>query len=159
MSLGNAPAQRRGEKDKTMAITQTDQAATDSPSVDAGCYALPVLSCDDCGACCFEQGSPPGYLGLMNGVLSRDEWPDEDDIPRLDSMPDEARAVLLAYGADLRSGKADGDGACVWLDQTTMRCRWYEHRPQICRDLDRGSEGCRSWRDEYNIDVDAIRSA
>lgn len=37
----NAPALRRGEKEKTMASTPTNKPANDSPSVDAGCSIAP----------------------------------------------------------------------------------------------------------------------
>ena len=114
---------------------------------------LPIISCDDCGACCFEQGSPPGYLCLLMQPSEQVDWPDAEDLPRLKTLPEDARAALLDYAADLGDGTVIGEGPCCWLDQKTNRCRWYDWRPQICRDLDVGSEGCRCWRDEYNVDV------
>lgn len=107
------------------------------------------MNCNNCGACCFEQGSPPGYAVV---VLNPQDWPEwTGDHARVAALPDDARAELLTGITD------DPDGPCCWLDLTTNRCRWYEHRPQICRDLDVGSEGCRVWRDEYNIDVEALK--
>ena len=109
------------------------------------------MNCDNCGACCFEQGSPPGYTLLMDG-REHPDWPDQVDLIRVATLPRAARKRLNQYLCDLRRGRVTGDGPCCWLNQQTMRCRYYEHRPQICRDLDVGSEGCLSWRDEYNIE-------
>ena len=91
------------------------------------------------------------------------------------AMPQDSAALAAAVEPRLRHGKCQqqaddtyhrqlladevsGDAPCCWLDRDTNRCRWYEFRPQICRDLDCGSEGCRSWRDEYNIDVARLQS-
>jgi Fe-S-cluster containining protein len=109
------------------------------------------MNCDNCGVCCFEQGSPPGYLLLLDG-RDHPDWPDQEDIERVKHLPPQARAHILRYKHKLRHGKVSGDGPCCWLNQQTNRCRFYDHRPQICRNLDVGSEGCRSWRDEYNVD-------
>lgn len=110
---------------------------------------LPITNCNNCGACCFEQGSPPGYSTV---ILNPENWPQwTGDHARVAALPDDARASLLDGMGE------DPNGPCCWLDQATMRCRWYEHRPQICRDVDRGSEGCRVWRDEYNIDVESLK--
>jgi Fe-S-cluster containining protein len=118
-----------------------------------------MMNCDNCGACCFEQGSPPGYGFLLHSdMMAVALWPDQADVERVLNLPTEAKAILDDYWLKLRAGKitGDGDSPCCWLDQQTMRCRFYEHRPQICRELDVDSEGCRSWRDEYNIDVEAL---
>lgn len=104
---------------------------------------LPILDCDDCGACCFEQGSPPVTC--------------EADMERILAAPPEAARAILLHLAGLDRGE-DADGVCCWLDQQTLRCRWYEHRPEICRDFVPGSEGCRAFRADYNIDVQRINS-
>lgn len=114
--------------------------------------------CDDCGACCFEQGSPPGYELFV--VDPAPAWvseipADDPDRLRAAALPPEARKAIRLYHASLTAGKGDGDRPCCWLDLATNRCRWYEHRPEICRELMPGSEGCQAWRDEYNLDVTA----
>lgn len=119
---------------------------------------IPILNCKDCGACCFEQGSPPGYGYLLAAnEHGREQWPDQTDLERIRNLPADALQAIKDYWRAMQADELDGDGPCCWLDQTTMRCRWYDHRPQICRDLDVGSEGCRVWRDEYNIDVEALK--
>ena len=119
---------------------------------------LPIIqNCDGCGACCFEQGSPPGYLWLLQlDAAARSSWPDEEDAARIDEIPADALAVIQDYARKLGSGEVSGEGACCWLDQQTLRCRWYDHRPQICRDFEVGSEACRTWRNEYNVDLEAL---
>lgn len=114
---------------------------------------LPITDCANCGACCFEQGSPPGYLAILSGT----PWPDGDDHARFAALPYHVRETLLIYRAQLMSGEVGGDWACCWIDQETKRCRFYDHRPDICREFEVGSEGCRCWRDEYNIDIEALR--
>ena len=115
--------------------------------------------CRDCGACCFEQGSPPSYVVFL--VEPMPPWvaeipADDPDRLRCAAMPEEARDAIRQYRAALMAGEADGDGPCCWLDLETKRCRWYEWRPEICRDLTPGSEGCQGWRDEYNVDVEEL---
>jgi uncharacterized protein len=119
---------------------------------------MPILNCDNCGACCFEQGSPPGYLMFLDPVppWAAEIPADDEDRLRFARLPAEAKAVLQLYAEAILAGIADGDGPCVWLDEETNRCRWYAHRPQICRDFEPGSEGCRCWRDEFNVDVEAL---
>jgi Fe-S-cluster containining protein len=66
------------------------------------------------------------------------------------TLPADAEAVVREYARRLMAGEIDGDGPCCWLDQEAKRCRWYSHRPQICRDLIVWSKGCRAWRGKYN---------
>tara|TARA_Y100000310_G_C20382363_1_gene668749 strand:+ start:367 stop:690 length:324 start_codon:yes stop_codon:yes gene_type:complete len=105
---------------------------------------FPVIeNCDGCGACCFEQSSPPSYL--------ESSWPDPEDMARYHTLPADAKAVLDEYRERLMAGEIQGDVPCCWLDTELMQCRFYSHRPNICRDFEVGSEGCRTWRDEYCI--------
>ncbi len=121
---------------------------------------LPILtSCTGCrGSCCREQGSPPGYLYLLGKTpAERANWPDAEDFERIDSLPREALRILNRYSARLMRGETatvDGkDPPCCWLNQQTGECRFYEHRPQICRDeLLVGDEACHAWREQYGID-------
>ena len=117
-----------------MAETATERTVPTS----AATTLLPVLSCDDCGACCFTQCSPPFVFG-----------------PGFDSPL--SGAVALDYQEGMAKREADGwpdDVPCFWLDLVSMRCRHYEHRPLVCREFDVGSEGCLAWRDEFNVDVE-----
>lgn len=112
--------------------------------------SLPIIeSCEGCGACCLEQSSPPGYVAMMaNGV---EAWPDETDHERFQSLPQMARIELEMYVEDLRADRLPGgELPCIWFDLKTRRCRYYEHRPSICRDgLLVNDEACRQWRTEY----------
>lgn len=112
-----------------------------------------IKSCAGCSACCLEQGSPPGYLLLLQmPPAERAAWPDQADVERVAHLPDEALARLADYHAKLMGAIVSGDGPCCWLDDQADRCAFYDHRPQICRDLAVGSAGCRSWRKLYSID-------
>lgn len=93
---------------------------------------LPIVeSCDHCGACCMQAGHPP-YI--------------DDERQWLDF---ELLALLNAYLATLEDD--DIGRPCIWLDLETRRCRHYEHRPQVCRDFQRGSDACRLVRWRYRI--------
>lgn len=116
---------------------------------------LPVIeSCDGCGACCMQQSSPPGYLYILSAPEHLAEYgPFAEDAERVRSLPPEAVALLNAHSERVLSGAYDdlGETPCCWLDLETRRCRFYEHRPSICRDgVELGDEACRSWRDEYH---------
>lgn len=114
---------------------------------------LPVIeSCEGCGACCMEQGSPPGYLWLRQlDPDARSAWPDEDDVKRVATLPAEAMAAVEEYAIKLMAGEVSGEGPCCWLDRQTMRCRWHEQRPQICRDFEVGSMPCQAYRHAYGV--------
>ena len=51
---------------------------------------------------------------------------------------------LVVEHAGARCMDQRGDGACVALDAATQLCTIYEHRPQTCRDFNRGGGLCRS---------------
>jgi Fe-S-cluster containining protein len=109
-------------------------------------------TCDNCGACCIAQCSPPGYLLLICQPQRSDEWPDKEDVERVKRLPHGALLVINRYRREAaRKGSLPDDAPCVWLDMKTMRCRWYEHRPQICRDFKSGSEDCQMWQDKFNV--------
>jgi hypothetical protein len=82
-----------------------------------------LTKCDNCGACCFEQGSPPGYLLLLSEG-DHSTWPDQEDLERVKSLPSEARRRLTTYRVKSSRGQS--------------------------------SEGRHVWRDEYNVDVEAL---
>jgi Fe-S-cluster containining protein len=87
---------------------------------------LPVLNCDDCGACCETQGTPP---------FAR--TPDDRPPPELDW---DRLAHRWRYDQSL---------PCLWYDPTTRRCRHYEFRPLACREaVVPGDENCLRFRAE-----------
>jgi Fe-S-cluster containining protein len=59
--------------------------------------------------------------------------------PGCDEVPEE----FVVEHEGVRCMDQRGDGACVALDPDTQRCTIYEHRPQVCRDFERGSALCR----------------
>jgi Fe-S-cluster containining protein len=100
----------------------------------------------------MEQQSPPGLLAFVPGGVGSDGWAHKADGERYHSAPLEARQLIIDHVHHLKAdpdGYGSADGPCVWLDQENRRCRFHEHRPQICRDFERGCDGCLAWRDEY----------
>ena len=97
----------------------------------------------------MEQSSPPGYVVII--ALGREAWPDEEDIERVAKLPQMARLELDMYLEDLRANRLPrGEQPCIWLDLSTRECRYYEHRPNICRDvLLMNDEACHRWREIY----------
>jgi uncharacterized protein len=128
-------------------------------------HSLPVLTCNDCGACCLTMGTPPGFILAFarqadSGFLKDDEG-DEDhpefaELLRLwESMPSEVRQELADYYGALWAGRvvdrAGEEQPCLWLDLQTRQCRHYEHRPPVCRDFAVGGQGCFSWRKKFGL--------
>ncbi|MEM7455682.1 MAG: YkgJ family cysteine cluster protein [Planctomycetota bacterium] len=102
---------------------------------------LPVISCDNCGACCMKMGHPPFFWSA--GMVTVDEfWV---------SMPADIREELQSYLNSLEDPTADVGQPCFWLDMQTKKCRHYEHRPQPCRDVEIGSPPCRTARADFQI--------
>ncbi|MEX2139801.1 MAG: YkgJ family cysteine cluster protein [Pirellulales bacterium] len=93
--------------------------------------ALAIASCDGCGACCMEQGRPP--------------YTDDE----LRFVPYELLAPIHEYVSTLEDD--DFGQPCIWLDEETKQCRHYEHRPQVCRDFERGGELCIQLRVRYKL--------
>lgn len=86
-------------------------------------------TCDDCGVCCLEIGSPP-FLGF-----------------ELESLPQDLRIEVFKQES---LGDREGSGQpCYWYDQVTRKCKHYEHRPMICRDFEIGSEFCLAYREKH----------
>ena len=115
--------------------------------------ALPIIeSCENCGACCFEQQSPPGFAMLLSQPhLAEGDSPFAEDFERLQALPETAMAELRTYLADLLDGKEPADGVCIWLDRERNRCRYHEQRPSTCRDFEIDSPECHEWRRQYGI--------
>lgn len=113
---------------------------------------LPVIeSCDGCGACCLEQGAPPDYVALRLNPSFAADPSFADDARRLQSLPAEARTLLDGYMDRKRSREAHHDGACVWFDEESRGCRFYDWRPSTCRVFELGSIGCRIYRRRQNL--------
>ena len=114
---------------------------------------LPIIeSCEGCGACCFEQQSPPGYVMLLSQPdLAEGDSPFAEDLQRLNKLPEAVLAELRKYLADLLDGKEPADRVCIWLDRRTNQCRHYEHRPSTCREFEINSGECHEWRFQYGV--------
>lgn len=85
-------------------------------------------ACLMCGTCCYSQLDT--YVRVTGGDWTRLG----DDAPRL--------AHFLGHRAFMRM--EDGHCAALRPDSATGEhvCSIYEQRPQICRDLARGSPSC-----------------
>lgn len=77
-----------------------------------------MADCDNCGACCREQDSPPGYVAILAGI----DWPDQDDVERVRMMPVELRDELRHY----MDGRHTDGAPCLWHDAERRTCRHYE---------------------------------
>jgi len=88
--------------------------------------------CLACGACCFSE------LAAYARVTG-------DDYARLGD-----RAEELVWFEGNRAYLRMASGRCsaleVHADTGELRCRAYESRPQVCRDLARGSPECEAER-------------
>lgn len=86
-------------------------------------------------------------------------WPDHmladvqqgEDYQRFLSLPDEALQSIKDYSDAIDRGEAGDDvEPCIWFDEQTRQCKWYEHRPDICRDeVTVNDEYCIRWREVY----------
>ena len=97
--------------------------------------SLQILTCDGCGACCAEQGSPPFLPHWIEGTDAnrlKDEQPVlfNDYFDRITVEPD----------------RYDRGLPCFWYDEATKRCIHYEHRPDVCREFEVGCDACHEWR-------------
>jgi hypothetical protein len=89
-----------------------------------------VTECDGCGgACCREMNSPPFDGGLDPFFLA---------------LPPGARADYEAGMAKRKAEGCPGPEPCFWLTPEG-RCRYYDHRPRICREVLMGGDACRNW--------------
>lgn len=92
--------------------------------------------CTRCGACCFSEAE---RHARVTG----------DDYERLGDRAEDL-VVWIDHRAFLRIDRSGGVGRCaaLVLDPTagTFLCSIYERRPQICRDLERGSPPCEGER-------------
>lgn len=96
---------------------------------------LPVISCEACGACCLEIGSPP-FMGF-----------------EVYELPDRLRDQVLDYLKNEPDREASKK-PCHWFNRETMKCNNYEYRPIVCRDFEVGCVSCLSYREYHNITCD-----
>lgn len=102
----------------------------------------------------MEQESPPGYAMLLSSPEMMEKADlFADDVKRLKSLPPAALLELQHYIDDLLNDVQRKTRACIWLDQSTAKCRYYEHRPMICREFELGSDECRAVRSAYRLDA------
>lgn len=93
--------------------------------------------CTRCGACCFSES--PRHARVTG-----------DDHERLG---DDAERLVTFIGnqAFMKLDGEEGTRRCTALvvdrEAGTFMCSIYDRRPQVCRDLERGSGGCAGERD------------
>ena len=82
------------------------------------------FECTECGKCC---GGGPGYV-----------WVNQETIERLAKRMGLSpflfeQAFVFTVAGNKKSLKDHENGDCIFLDETTRRCRVYEDRPIQCR--------------------------
>ena len=108
---------------------------------------LPILNCDDCGACCTHVAAPPGFAMFL-GPFSQREMEYSVDWEIFKTLPGAIKRELSAHYAQDRPVT---NGPCLWYDATARKCLHYEHRPTICRNFEIGGESCRFHRKRVGI--------
>lgn len=98
-------------------------------------------SCDGCGLCCEQIGSP--VLLYVSTVHDIDPHPF-----RPPGLPEPLIREIDDRFAGLTRGQEPQD-RCLWFDPQQRRCRHYEWRPQICRDYELGGSACVERRREF----------
>lgn len=119
--------------------------------------SLPVLNCDDCGACCTQIGAPPGYSVYFpppNRLIH--EWAkDGEDYERFKAMPVTIRKRLEVYYRRVYRGlipdRYTSDMPCLWYDADTRKCKHYEWRPNACRNFEVGGSACINHRERAGV--------
>src|SRR4051812_482175 len=90
--------------------------------------------CTRCGACCFSESPRHARVtGDDHARLGDDAeewvtWLDNQTFMRIEASPGGGPRRCAALVVDPEDG--------------TFLCAVYERRPQVCRDLERGSGGC-----------------
>lgn len=107
-------------------------------------------NCNGCIACCLHLTTPPfADLGVTeDGEIFMAHGSDEafDDLRLLRSAPVEARqAFIRALRGDQKPSP------CAWLDLENLRCRFYAHRPGVCRRFELGGERCLAHRKNVGV--------
>ncbi len=105
------------------------------------------ITCKGCGACCQHVGFPLGYMAIIDSKAGYGLCP--EDAERIAALPEEAKEIYVHAKAAVERGEHDDNGPCCWLDPVTRACRWYEYRPQVCREFEIGSWDCIRIRKRY----------
>lgn len=105
---------------------------------------LDVLnSCDGCGGqCCRHMVMPPFVPYFEHTMFLKNE--EFSSLKR--RRPDLVAELKAEYERKQREHDWPEEAPCLWLDQATGRCKHYAERPEICRDFDRGSPECLTFR-------------
>jgi Fe-S-cluster containining protein len=91
------------------------------------------------------MGCPPFLLNLDNRVALPVGGDDSlADHRRLLEAPPEARASYFESHGSINC-------QCAWLDADNKRCRFYDHRPDICRSFEVGGKWCSQVRELHQI--------
>ena len=90
------------------------------------------ITCEGCGQCCMEMGSPPFLTWLDNNDQAGQLPP---------QVRDEYEAEMVRHVAN---GCPD-DVPCFWF--VDGKCEHYEHRPEVCSTFEVGGRHCRWIRD------------
>ena len=140
-----------------------------------------VAECRGCGVCCLHMGYPPFIRPVAPISLEEIDLDEQlsaeiavDPLRRQDLLrgragekwwfllPEDLREELEDYIAHYQPKNYGGnvetlDGPCCWFDTETRRCQHHEHRPNVCRDFETGSQQCHEWRSHYRdkIQIDA----
>lgn len=108
----------------------------------------------------MTQESPPGFV-LYFPPPGHDVYPwamdqeNYEDARIFAQMPDSLKFELQSYYEGARRQTDEGvdplkawryGQPCLWLDETTKRCKNYEHRPATCREFQPGEEACLEYR-------------
>lgn len=116
---------------------------------------LPILDCNDCGACCTHIGTPPGFA-MFFGAWPQREIEQSPDWEIFRSMPAKLKTELRRYYHGVFVSKMIVDRTsietpCLWYNEATRKCRNYEHRPTTCREFRVGCEGCMTHRARMGV--------
>ena len=103
----------------------------------------PILNCDNCGVCCTTMGHPRFFWTQNLGSVVDELW-----IKLPTSLVNEIDRHLALHGGD---ENADFGTPCIWFDPIKKNCRHHEHRPQLCRDFQVGSDACLRLRRQHEI--------
>ncbi len=101
---------------------------------EARAFVAPA-DCCDCGRCCFSDAT--AYLPVFGFDLAR--------------MDERARGFTSNEAGQRFMRLEDGRCSALQLDveQRRFTCRIYEARPDVCRQLERGSGACgEQWQDK-----------
>jgi Fe-S-cluster containining protein len=74
----------------------------------------------------LPEGWPAGWLAGC------EDWDIAAGVPA---------AALAEVEASVRASPTP-TGPCCWLDRATGACRYYAHRPLVCREYERGGDRC-----------------